>query len=76
MEHRPKQKGETVKFVKVPIENLADLESDSEFLGTKPKEWTMKKKTNRRDVIKVKTSSLAKTLLEWKDKSHPGQKCL
>lgn len=47
MEHRPKQKSENVKFVEDYIENLADFESDSEFLGTKPKEWTMKEKNQQ-----------------------------
>lgn len=32
------RKGKTVKFVEDYIENLAHLESDSEFLGTTPKE--------------------------------------
>ena len=46
------RKGKTVKLVDY-IENLADLEFDSEVLGTTPKEWTMKEKTDKRDLIKI-----------------------
>lgn len=74
MEHRPKQKGETVKFVEDYIENLADLESDSEFLSTKPKDSYERKKQLGESVIKIKNFFFGEDTVRVKRQVTPWAK--
>lgn len=50
-------------------ENLGDLRFGGEFLGTTPKAHSMKEITDKLVFIKIKTSTVWKSLLrEWQDK--------
>lgn len=77
MAHRSKLKTQNYTISKSMMTEYTEYtEYDDEPLDTNLKTWSIKKRNENLDFLKIKTSPLWKTMSrEWEEKSLTGRKC-